>query len=182
MIDLIIGKEPGTTNKDVERRMVSEETNSLQRWEESNAKFVGQYEKAFITFYHSKNPFLKYDSFTAPTMGSLREKQIRERRRFNNSFTENGSQSLAEHKIPSKPTHRFYTRLRKIRHRDQLARTTEPIQKKQQEYLERNEYKTNNRHSEVENIINNRKAGKHNNGNFCTTAERGYNRNNRKLH
>lgn len=53
---------------------VVEETNSLQRWEKSNAKFVGQYEKAFVTFYHSKNPFLKCDSFKAPTMGSSREK------------------------------------------------------------------------------------------------------------
>ena len=35
-------------------------------------------------------------------MGSLREKQKREHRRFNNSFTENGSQSLTENKIPNK--------------------------------------------------------------------------------
>ena len=67
MFDLIKQKSSGRNQEQLIKMWKGEciagETNSLQRWEKSNAKFVGQYEKAFVTFYHLKNPFLEYDSF-----------------------------------------------------------------------------------------------------------------------
>ena len=170
MLDLIKQKSSGRNQEQLIKmwkgECVAEETNSLQRWEKSNAKFVGQYEKAFVTFYHSKNPLLKYDSFKAPTMGSLREKQKREHRSFNNSFTENGSQSLTENKIPSKTYAQVLHSTAENSTQRPASTNNRTHSKTQQEYFERNEYKTNNRDTEEENMNNNRTAGKHNNGNI----------------